>query len=274
MSKNVNAFALLDDSDDESPKAPAAPPAKKETKPKTAVNNANKERRSRPNNNDRNTRGGRGPRNARDGKRTYDRRSGTGRGKEIKKGGGGGHNWGSDKNEARKNEGPVDDKNPSADADEEVVNEEVVIPEPEPEPEDNTMTMEEFLAVKSSKAAGEDLFGSKDERALEDEFSGKKTHTVVTDENFLVMGSGKSLRKKNNKKEVQKLDINFKFVSTNDSRPRREESDGRRGGGRGRGRHNDRRGGGRGRGGRGGGRRSGGRGGGLKVDDANAFPTL
>ena len=134
------------------------------------------------------------------------------------------------------------------------------------------MTMEEFLAAKSSKAAGDDLFGSKSEKKLEDEFSGKKTHTVVTDENFLVMGSGKSLRKKNNKKEVQKLDVNFKFVSSNDSRPRREESDGRRGGGRGR--RNDRRGGGRGRGGRGGGRRSGGRGGGLKVDDVNAFPTL
>jgi Sec-independent protein translocase protein TatA len=45
-------------------------------------------------------------------KRTYDRRSGTGRGKEIEKGGGGGRNWGSDKIEARTNEGPVDESAP------------------------------------------------------------------------------------------------------------------------------------------------------------------
>jgi hypothetical protein len=45
-------------------------------------------------------------------KRTCDRRSGTGRGKEIEKGGGGGRNWGSDKIEARTNEGPVDESAP------------------------------------------------------------------------------------------------------------------------------------------------------------------
>eukprot|EP00979_Chaetoceros_neogracilis_P003521 scaffold611_cov166-Chaetoceros_neogracile.AAC.4 len=44
--------------------------------------------------------------------RTYDRRSGTGRGKEIEKGGGGRQNWGSDKIEARTNEGPVDESAP------------------------------------------------------------------------------------------------------------------------------------------------------------------
>lgn len=286
MSKNVNSFALLDDSDDEAPKAVApAPAAKKETKPKTQA--VNKERR-RPNNNDRNTKGGRGPRNARDGKRTYDRRSGTGRGKEIKKGGGGGRNWGSDKNEARKNEGPVDDNGPAPEEDARATAEEgaaapaaAVEPEPEPEPEDTTMTMEEYLAAKSSKAAGDDLFGSKNEREVDaSDFAGKEAHKAVEGD-FLVMGGGKSLRKKSGKKEVTKLDVNFKFTSANDSRPRREGDGERRGGGRGgrggRGRGSERR-GGRGRGGgRGGGRRSGsggGRGGGLKVDDVNAFPSL
>jgi hypothetical protein len=52
--------------------------------------------------------------------RTYDRHSGTGRGKEIEKGGGGGHNWGSDKIEARTNEEPVDEM-PEAVVEESVV---------------------------------------------------------------------------------------------------------------------------------------------------------
>lgn len=277
MSKSLNSFALLDDSDDESPPKVVAPP-KKENKPTKPVVNKDKERR-RPNNNDRNTKGGKGPRPARDGKRTYDRRSGTGRGKEIKKGGGGGRNWGSDKDEARKNEGPVDEAAPAAVV-EAVVEEVVAEPEPEPEPEDVTMTMEEFLASKSSKAAGDDLFGAKKERTADDvanDFSGKEAHVAVEGD-FLVMGSGKSLRKKSNKKEVQKLDLNFKIASASDSRPRRDDDDrrGGRGGRGGRGRDGDRRrndGRGRGRGGRGG-KRTGGRGGGLKVDDANAFPSL
>lgn len=282
MSKNVNAFALLDDSDDESPKVVAPPAKKKVSKPsKPAVSNGgkDKERRSRPNgNNDRNTKGGRGPRNARDGKRTYERRSGTGRGKEIKKGGGGSRNWGSDKNEARKNEGPVDESAPAAGAEETIVEEVDKEPEPEPEPEEVTMTMEEFLASKSSKAAGDDLFGAKKERSIEDndEFAGKAAHKIELGGHFVKMGSGKSLRKKSAKKEVQTLDLNFRIASSTDSRPPRREGNDDRGrggrGGRGRGgRRNDRRSGGRGRGGRGG--RSGGRGG-LKVDDVNAFPSL
>lgn len=257
MSKYQNAFALLDDSDDEGPKA--APAQKKEVK---AADN-NKEKR-RPNNDDRNTKGGRGPRKARDGKRTYDRRSGTGRGKEIKKGGGGGRNWGSDKNEARKNQGPIDE-NEIAEAVEQVeIAEEPVVEEEE----DNTMTMEEFLASKSGKAAGDDLFGSKEEKAVEDdEFAGKTAHVAV-EEDFLVMGPGKKVRQRAAKKEKQTLDLNFR-VASGDSRPPRRENE-RRGGGRGgRGerRRNDK------RGGRGG-KRSGGRGAGIKVNDMNAFPSL
>ena len=52
-------------------------------------------------------------------------------------------------------------------------------PEPEPEPEDTTMTMEEYLAAKSSKAAGDDLFGSKNEREVDaSDFAGRaEDHT-------------------------------------------------------------------------------------------------
>lgn len=139
------------------------------------------------------------------------------------------------------------------------------------EEEDNTMTMEEFLASKSGKAAGDDLFGSKKEKAVEDnEFAGKAAHVAV-EEDFLVMGPGKKVRQRAAKKEKQTLDLNFR-VASGDSRPPRREND-RREGGRGRGgrgerRRNDK------RGGRGGGKRSGGRGAGIKVNDMNAFPSL
>lgn len=130
------------------------------------------------------------------------------------------------------------------------------------------MTMEEFLASKSGKAAGDDLFGSKKEKTVEDdEFAGKTAHVAV-EEDFLVMGPGKKVRQRAAKKEKQTLDLNFR-VASGDSRPPRREND-RRGGGRGgRGerRRNDK------RGGRGG-KRSGGRGAGIKVNDMNAFPSL
>ena len=88
MNSASNFFAALDDSGDEGNSKKAAP-AKKAASAKDA--SAKKDSgKARNANNDRNTKGGRGPRPpARDGKRQYDRRSGTGRGKEIKKGGGG-----------------------------------------------------------------------------------------------------------------------------------------------------------------------------------------
>merc|ERR1712071_705902 len=106
---------------------------------------------------DRNTKSGRGRPPARDGKRTYDRRSGTGRGREIKKGGGGGRNWGSDKNVTKKNEGsvkkdsPVNPESPpeegddpkAAEEDVAATNEVVEDKKEEPE-EDNTMSYEEY----------------------------------------------------------------------------------------------------------------------------------
>mmetsp|Transcript_11746 Transcript_11746/g.17244 ORF Transcript_11746/g.17244 Transcript_11746/m.17244 type:complete len:129 (-) Transcript_11746:623-1009(-) len=109
MSKNF--FAALDDSDDEGekPKVVASKPTKQEKAkpaPPAAPVEPSKPNRRKPPHGDRNTKGGRGSRPpARDGKRQYDRRSGTGRGKEIKKGGGGARNWGSDKNDAKKSRG-------------------------------------------------------------------------------------------------------------------------------------------------------------------------
>ena len=123
------------------------------------------------------------------------------------------------------------------------------------------------------------MFGPKAAKVVENEFEGKSAHKAVEGD-FLVMGSGKSLRKKSAKKDTEKLDINFRFKKEGggDDRSGREgRGDDRRGGeGRG-GRGGDRRGGGRRSGGRGGGDRRGGRGRGGGSGfalDSNAFPSL
>ena len=173
----------------------------------------------RPNHNDRNTKHGRGGRApARDGKRAYDRRSGTGRGKEIKKGGGGARNWGNDKNEARRNQGKVvegeegaapaeasesQDNAPPAEGEEPKAEEPVV--EPEPEPEDKTMTLAEYMASKG---------GKKEEtvREVESEFKNVQASKKV-EEDFFSLGGGKQKKNKKKVKETQTIQANFRVVS-------------------------------------------------------------
>merc|ERR1712238_550710 len=106
---------------------------------------------------------------ARDGKRTFDRRSGTGRGKEIKKGGGGARNWGSDKNEARKAEGTIDEvgevpKTEEPEKTDAVTALEDPIVEKNEEEIDNTMTLEEYLKAKASSESA--LFKKKKEEKI------------------------------------------------------------------------------------------------------------
>ncbi|KAL7488647.1 hypothetical protein ACHAW6_014244 [Cyclotella cf. meneghiniana] len=280
-----NFFAALDDSGDEG-KAKAAPVAskKKENKKPEVVEPSKVE--TRPNKHDnRHTKGGRSsPPPPREGKRTFDRRSGTGRGREISKGGGGGHNWGSDKDEAKKAEGPVAEGQEEAvvvaeengDDNGEKEEKDAVVEEPkEPEPEDKTLSYEEYLATKSRPDSA--AFKPLEERTVENEFAGKSVSRKET-EDFLVMGGGKQPKKKGQKKEEkEKLVLDFKVKSAiGDERgPRR---DGRRDGeGRGGGGRDGRRDGRRDRGRGGGGRGSGGRGGGgrgLDATDPNAFPSL
>lgn len=294
MSKNF--FAALDDSGDEAEVAKVKVTTKKETKkpaPKPAAVEPAKSERRRPNNNDRNTKQGRGRGPARDGKRTYDRRSGTGRGKEIKKGGGGARNWGNDKNEARKAEGTVIEdavdtkpeetttttttpvvENPTGDetaeAPETTTTTTTTTDEPEVEEEDKTMTYEDYL--KSKQAPDTEAFKPVAERQLVNEFEGKAVQKAV-EEDFLVMGGGKAIRKKGTKKGDKKSAVDVRFRVSSGDEPRRNND--RRG--------NDRRGrGGGGGGGRGAsGARTGGRGGkggrqggAINVTDVNAFPSL
>ncbi|EEC43182.1 predicted protein [Phaeodactylum tricornutum CCAP 1055/1] len=289
-----NRFAILDDDD-------TAPAVKKDSKPaKAAVEASKPDDRRRPNQNDRNTkfgRGGRAP--SRDGKRAYDRRSGTGRGKEIKKSGGGARNWGTDKAEAEVVFVGQEDKP------EEINTEEVEEPA-EPEPVDNSMTYEEFLAAKA--ASSSELLKPTKEREVANEFT-KVAAKVSEEEDFMVMGSGKARRNKQQNKAVKTLTPAFRVESgtvetdghggrgrngrgegrgsrggRREGRGGRGEGPGRRGEGRGGrgegrgGRGEGRDGRGEGRSGRGRGLRGSGRGGGrdqqVNVLDTSAFPSL
>jgi len=269
-----NFFAALDDSGDEAP-APVKNNAKKKepknvskkgASSKSTVEPAKQVNRRKPNN-DRNTRHGRGGRNPpRDGKRAYDRRSGTGRGKEIKKGGGGARNWGSDKAEAKQMEGKVEEEEVKEDqivkpvAGEEAATEGDGTSEEEAKPEDKTMTFADYMASKGKKE-------SKTGREVESEFTGITASKKVV-EDFLVIGGGKAKKTKKKKDEPKKVvDVGFRTATPNSG-----------GGGRGRGDRGGR--GGRGnRDGRGRGRERGGRGSknqnvGINVRDEAAFPSL
>mmetsp|Transcript_20979 Transcript_20979/g.52039 ORF Transcript_20979/g.52039 Transcript_20979/m.52039 type:complete len:269 (+) Transcript_20979:162-968(+) len=265
-----NPFAALDDSGDEAP--PKRAPV---TKKKASVAPSKPDLKSKPKNNDRNTKHGRGGRPpARDGKRTYDRRSGTGRGKEIKKEGGGARNWGSDKNEAKKAEGTINEDEVVAPVAE---TEEAEAPAvEEPKEEDNTMTYAEYMASKAKK----------EEVALREtknEFAGVAISAKGEEEAFMLMGTGKKKKEKKQKGAKKTVDVGFRVAKNNmegEGREGREGRGDRREGGRGRGRGDRRDGRGRGRGGGRGGRGSG-RGPrgpkkpqGLNVQDEGAFPSL
>eukprot|EP00529_Nitzschia_sp_RCC80_P028060 CAMPEP_0113506452 /NCGR_PEP_ID=MMETSP0014_2-20120614/35913_1 /TAXON_ID=2857 /ORGANISM="Nitzschia sp." /LENGTH=273 /DNA_ID=CAMNT_0000401943 /DNA_START=313 /DNA_END=1135 /DNA_ORIENTATION=- /assembly_acc=CAM_ASM_000159 len=216
-----NFFAALDDADEAKSKVAASSTstsssaAKKPSNSGSKVATANKSAPPSSNkgkggrgggNGDRNTkfgRSGRGP--ARDGKREYDRRSGTGRGKETKKGGGGARNWGSDKNEAKKLEGTID---------EDRIGEEAVADGQEPaadaeaaEPvEDNTMTLAEYMASKNAGKHEETT------REVENEFSGKAAAVKKEEEEFFSTGGKKKRVKKKKEDEKKTVDVGFRVV--------------------------------------------------------------
>lgn len=273
-----NPFAALDDSGDEGPaKVAAAPKGKKTTAPKVAPV-SKPDPKSKPKNNDRNTKSGRGrggPPPARDGKRTYDRRSGTGRGKEIKKGGGGARNWGNDKDEAKKAEGRINENAEVAPATDGNESPDVPAEEIEPEKEDNTISYADYIAAK----------GKKEEVALRDvqnDFAGIAVSEKKVEESFVELGGGKK-KKDKKKKETEKkiIEVGFRAPKVIRDDDRGERRDGGRGRGAGRGERRDGRGRGAGRGGKSG--RGAGRGPkpssskkpqGLNVQDEGAFPSL
>lgn len=183
---NKNMFALLNDgSDDEDNEAPKAAPAKKETKAdapsgKPQGDKPRNERKPR-NRDDRparesyessdkvpGERGGKGNRRdygdrpERSGKgkgkgsrgdsgREYPRRSGTGRGRENPRQGGGKYNWGKDTDGANttgSEEAATEGAEPSAERAEAPAAEERVVEE-----EDNSMSYDDYLKAQAAKAA-------------------------------------------------------------------------------------------------------------------------
>jgi len=317
MPQSSNFFAALDDSDDDSvthqvtKRQPVSITANSgRSGGSNASGSAVKKNDRRNNHTGRNdSKGGRGRPNARDGKRTYDRRSGTGRGKEIRKGGGGPRNWGSDKVDARSAEGVLDEnqveKAPvegeevgaALDAEEDVnKEEEPVEPEPEPEPEPVTRTLDEYYEDRKNELKDLPQFQERAKREVDNEFSGFKARAAAKEEDFLKMGTGKAIRKKtggSGKKEAETVQLGFRVGSKpgggrgRGDRGDRGDRDGDRGsyrgdrdGDRGGYRGDRREGGGRGRGrGRGDRRRGGDRSGGRSapaVDplDPSSFPSL
>lgn len=113
-------------------------------------------------------RGGRGGREGREGasRRDFERRSGTGRGKETSKQGGGARNWGNSANKTELvAEAEVQEK---AASDEEVAPVEEVVEEEE---EEVQLSLDEYLAKKKAERKGE-LFAEVEVRTITEEFSG------------------------------------------------------------------------------------------------------
>lgn len=313
MKQSKNFFSALDDSDDEAAPAPQKVDTTKKKEPtkqqkvvvpkKAPIIVEPSKSSSQPNqakrhNHDR-KHGGRGAPSsaAREGKRTFDRRSGTGRGKEIKKDGGGAHNWGSNKNLARSAQGMVLENNNNETTEEETKEEEEEVTttpveeppkEEEEQEEDKTLSYDEYMKQKARPE--NELFAPVKERQVENEFANLQPKVAVA-EDFLVMEGTKG-RKKKGVRNVEKktLDVEFRVAASekeHDRKPRRDDDRRGRGGRSGDGRGRGGGGGGRGRGdGRGRGRAEGrgvrgaGGGGGQKgstginVNDSSAFPSL
>jgi len=180
-------------------------------------------------------------------RREHDRRSGTGRGKEGKKEGGGSHNWG--------RPGVDETAQPARAPKDEVVEEPIV-----EEESDHEMTFDEFektRVVKRDGAAFQEIAVRKGDGPSEGVAYTKKN---VEEENFFQMGAKKEKRVRNKEQKKKMVETNFKVKESAPVYEPRAERGGR---------------GGRGRGGGRGGFSSRGRGGpGIKLDDANAFPSL
>lgn len=244
-----NFFAMLDTSDDENDKPAVVakkssgsggkkqqqqPQAAKEiVEPSKKVPGPKDRKGDRPS-----REGGSGGNTKTKGGREFERKSGTGRGKEVSKGGAGGNNWGNSKSAAADEAAAAAAGSEEAEEGDKAAREEV---------EENTISYEEYLAAKQAeddaKAALEG-FGALKPKEIESEF---KVQPKVNElEDFLVMGAGKGLRKKGGeKKEKVVVESAFRFKA-----PEREGEGGGRGGGRGSGRGDGDR-----RGGRGGDRR-------------------
>lgn len=182
--------------------------------------------------------GNEGGNDSRRPKREFDRRSGTGRGREVSKGGRGAFGAGSpaqDALEAEKDPKKADELSGEA-ADKTDGEDNLATEEADAEPEAQTFTMDEYLARREeSRKASATLGGVRTERTVDKEadFAGLKTIENDGDMTFIPARSTKAEVVKKDQRSTGKnqvLNVGFKFgVSPNAER----EGNDRRGGGRG-----------------------------------------
>jgi len=222
----------------------------------TGFDDLNKKENSRRSRNSQVSRGAKARNNTdvKRGKREFDRRSGTGRGREIKKDGAGGHNWGNEKDAvAAATETPAAEDEENADKKEEAV---------EAEEEEVQLSLEEYKAQKNEKRHGEG-FQKLQTRKLSTAESGygKKVERAE-EESFIHFGYQKKKIREKTQKKKKMVEVHFNVRDSSAPAPR--ERDNFRNGDRNRGERDNFRNGDRNRGGRGGrgrGRGRGGRGG-------------
>merc|ERR1712129_168769 len=179
----------------------------------------------------------------RDGKRAYDKRSGTGRGREIKKSGGGARNWGSDKNDARSAQGLVfegysredEGKMQSGDADlapEKNGNTSDAVDGDEPpqgREEDKTMTYDEYLKGRDAKRIESDAFKPLVTKGFDDnEFAGLTVKEKPKEGEETYIATGNRVKQPKKKKIIKSKDEimpSFRVQESNNPRRRRENKD-------------------------------------------------
>ncbi|CAL0329504.1 unnamed protein product [Lupinus luteus] len=179
-------------------------------------------------------------------RRAFERRSGTGRGNEVKREGSGRGNWGSQTdefaqvteegvNETEKNlsdEKPAGDEDAAAGKKENAVNE-----NEEKEPEDKEMTLEEYEKVLEEKRKTLEALKTEERKVDAKEFESLKPlpSKKDNDEIFAKLGSDKDKRKDAFEKEKSKKSVNINEFLKPAEGERYYNPGGRGRGGRGRG---------------------------------------
>jgi len=157
--------------------------------------------------------------------RQFERHSGTGRGREIKKGGAGGRNWGKPGDEVA----PLPSTTPEPAAAEAAAAEKGE--EPPVEPEDPSLTLEEYEKQRAAKRVGE-AFQEKEARKVTGSIEGK-IYKKGDDEGegvYIQLGEEHDMKKKPGhfkSKQKQIFEVDFKVRETTaEPAPRRGRPDG------------------------------------------------
>lgn len=179
----------------------------------------------------------------REGKRAYERRSGTGRGREIKKSGGGARNWGSDKNDARSAQGLVFEGDSREEEENMQSGDTDLAPEkngntsdavdgdepPQGREEDKTMTYDEYLKGRDAKRIESDAFKPLVTKDFDDnEFAGLTVKEKPKEEEETYIATGNRVKQPKKKKNIKTKDEivpSFRVQESNNPRRRRENKD-------------------------------------------------